>query len=239
VTVRGLLEQRPSLGSPDLHVNEFGGPYSFHKPGTAVGYFAALASSGVTKAGSSCWAALYDGRSYDGCFYDPGTMDSLLMPDGSTPTAVWWAWQAYAQMTTGERLAATASLADSSVFATRSPTGTIDLLVGRHGPTSGNAQVRVRIAVPAAVRKVQVETTSIPHTIGPASPTTTTRVVKVSNGVVDLGSLTMSPDAALVLRISGADSVSTTALRSAGSGDEPPPASTTRTPGSVRGHGLR
>jgi hypothetical protein len=215
-TLRGLLAQRPSLGHPDVHINEFAGPYNFHKPGSMVGYFAAFAESGVDRAGASCWNAVYDGsgRSYNGCFYDPGTMDSLLMPNGATPTATWWVWSAYAAMT-GQRVAATSSLPDSSVLATVSPTGAIDLLIGRHSLSLADVPLRVRLVAPPGVRKVKVTTTVIPHVIGVVTPTTSSRTLSISGGTIDLGTVTMTANAAVAIQIAGADATSTTALRAA------------------------
>lgn len=211
-TLRDLLDQRPSLGQPAFHVNEFAGPDDFQKPGHAAAYMAAFAASGVTAAGSSCWPADYGtGRTYNGCYHDPGTMDNLLMPDGSTPTATWWTWRAHAQMT-GQRLATTTSLAGTSAQATRSPSGTIDLLVGRHDRGLADAQMRVRVVAPPGVRRVKIDTTVIPHTIGPATPATTSRTIEISAGIIDLGTITMPANAALAVRIVGGDSVSLRAL---------------------------
>ena len=214
-TLQELLAARPSLGQPEVHINEFGGPTTVTNPGYAVGYFAALAWSGVTAAGSSCWPVTYSGRTYDGCYYDPGTMDNLLMPNGTTPTAAWWVWKAYAGMT-GQQLGATASVADASVHATRSSTGVVNMLVGRHSASTTVASVRVRLRVPLEVRKVQVTVTTIAATVGASTPTTTTRTVSASSGVVDLGTLSVAGGAALSLQISGADPTSVAALQGAG-----------------------
>jgi hypothetical protein len=141
-------------------------------------------------------------------------MDSLLMPNGTTPTATWWVWSAYTGMT-GQRVAATTSLPDSSVLATVSPTGAIDLLVGRHSLSLAEASVRIRVVAPAGVRKVRVTTTVIPHIVGVMTPTTSSRTLSVSGGVIDLGSVTMTANAALTIQITGADTTSATALRAA------------------------
>lgn len=211
-TLRGLLAERPSLGQPDVHVNEFGGPDTVAVPGYAAGYLAAFAATGVAKAASSCWPAVYSGKSYDGCFHDPGTMDHLVMPDGSTPRAAWWVWRAYAAMT-GLRVPATTSLVGASVHATRSSAGVVDVLVGRHGGGTSSASPRVRVSVPDKVRKVLVEITTIAPTDGASTPSTVSRSLRVSGGIVDLGTLLIPADAAVTLRITGADAASTTALK--------------------------
>jgi len=96
--VRQMIALRPALGMPELHVNEFGGPGNIYQAGATVGYFDSLVAGGVDRAGSACWPAAYEGRAFDGCYNDPGTMDNILMPDGRTPTANWYVWEAYADM---------------------------------------------------------------------------------------------------------------------------------------------
>jgi hypothetical protein len=213
-TLRSLLAQRPSLGQPAVHINEFGSQVAVAHPGYAAGYLSVLAASEVTAAASSCYPAVYDGKSYDGCNSDPGTMDHLVMPDGKTPRAAWFVWKAYAAMT-GPRVPATSSLLDSSVHATHSTTGVIDLLIGRHGASTTAASPVVRVAVPAKVNKVRVEITTIVPTTGASTPTTATRNVNVSGGVVDLGKVSVPAGAAVTIRITGTTSAATTALKAA------------------------
>jgi hypothetical protein len=204
-SVRHLIAQRPALGHPELHINEFGGPATVADPGYAVGYFAALAHSSVDRAGSSCWPATYGDRSYDGCYYDPGTMDNLLMPDGSTPRAAWLVWQAYAQAD-GDVVATSASQPDLSVFGATTNDGTVKVLVGRH-PATGRAAAPdpvLRIKVSPLASRVNVVVTTISATDAGATPTSRAyNNVKVSRGVVDLGSLHLPAGTAAVVDISG------------------------------------
>jgi hypothetical protein len=213
-TLRALLAQRPTLGQPAVHINEFGSQAAVAHPGYAAGYLSVLAASGVTAAGSSCWDAVYNGKTYNGCNSDPGIMDHLVMPDGKTPRAAWFVWKAYAAMT-GPRVPATSSLLDSSVHATHSTTGVIDVLVGRHGASTATASPVVRVAVPARVNKVRVDITTIAPTTGASAPTTATRNLNVTGGVVDLGKVSVPAGAAVAIRITGATSTATTALRAA------------------------
>ncbi|MGV3758348.1 MAG: GH39 family glycosyl hydrolase, partial [Actinomycetota bacterium] len=203
-TVRAMLGDRPSLGEPELHVNEFGGRYEFHKPGTAVGYFAALAASGVSKANSACWVARYEEGAYDGCFHDPGTLNSLLLADGTTPIGAWWAWKAYADLQ-GRLLPASASQPDLSVVSAAEG-DTVRVLLGRHtrpGTMASAPAPTVRVAVGPLVRRVTATITVIPHELGPATPVSTSREVRVANGVADLGALDLPTDAAVVVELSG------------------------------------
>lgn len=203
-TLRSYLAQHPSLGQPELHVNEFGGPLTVGDPGYAVGYLAGMAAADVTKGASACWPVVYGDRSYDGCYYDPGTLDSLLTPDGTSPTASWWVWRSYAQMT-GERVASTVSQPDMSVHATKAADGSVSMLLGRHASgLKGSVATALRIAVGNGRSQARVTITSIPATlIGAVTPTTSVRDVPVTKGVVDLGSLTIPDGAAVAITIAG------------------------------------
>jgi hypothetical protein len=203
-TVRSLLAQHPALGEPELHINEFGDPRTVGDAGYAVGYFAAMAATGVTKGSSACWPVRYDLRTYDGCFYDPGTLDSLLTPDGASPTASWWVWRSYAQMT-GQRVVSSVSQPDMSVHATKATDGSVSVLLGRHeAGLKDPVATAVRIAVGNGRGQARVTITSIPATlIGAVTPTTSVRDVAVTKGVIDLGSLTIPDGAAVAITIAG------------------------------------
>jgi hypothetical protein len=203
-TVRSLLAQHPALGQPELHINEFGGPLTVGDAGYAVGYLAGMAATGVTKGASACWPVVYGDRTYDGCFYDPGTLDSLLTPDGASPTASWWVWRSYAQMT-GQRVVSSVSQPDMSVHATKAADGTVSVLLGRHAAgLKGPVATAVRIGVGSGQSQARVTITSIPESlIGAVTPTTSVRDVAVTKGVIDLGSLTIPDGAAVAITIAG------------------------------------
>jgi hypothetical protein len=60
-----------------------------------------------------------------------------------------------------------------------------------------------------------VDITTIVPTSGASAPTTTTRNVNVSGGVVDLGKVSVPAGAAVAIRITGATASATTALKTA------------------------
>jgi hypothetical protein len=70
---RALIAARPSLGDPQIFIDEYGMPEVQKNPGWDVGYLAALTDAGVNSADRSCW---------DGDCNSPD-LDGLLSSDGS------------------------------------------------------------------------------------------------------------------------------------------------------------
>lgn len=118
--LRAMLAARPSLGSPDILINEYGSPGLSQLPGWDVGYIAALEAAGVNEADRSCWSTCTD-----------GSLDGLLAGDGATTLPSYWVYDLYAAMT-GERLPVTTSFTDVTGLATVNSSGTIQVLLGRH-----------------------------------------------------------------------------------------------------------
>ncbi len=138
---RAALVAAGMAGLP-IDITEFAAPYEQLQPGAIVGYLSALAEGGVRYAGTACWERPGRGGVVtSSCFDQPGTLDGLLLPDGTTPTDAWWTYAAYAQLSAkGTKLVAT-SVDDPVTSALASMTTTsLRALIGRHsGCTAADA----------------------------------------------------------------------------------------------------
>ena len=184
--LRSMLAERPSLGSPQILVNEYGSPDTAELPGWSVGWIAALDRSGAVGAGRSCW---------DGC---GPSLDGLLTSDGSQPLPAFWVYSFYAGMT-GNTVPVTSSFTDVTGVASVASGGTISVLLGRHQnctsavnldcPSLPAAPVTVQIQVPSG-NSATVTLAAIPMGPTPTSPlyqlTPSRFTVPVTNGVATL-----------------------------------------------------
>ena len=184
--LRSMIAERPSLGNPQILVNEYGSPDTSELPGWNVGWIAALDQAGVAGAGRSCW---------DGC---GPSLDGLLTADGSQPRPAFWVYSFYAHMT-GATVPVTSSFTDVTGVASVASDGTISVLLGRHQnctsaislecPSFAAEPVTVQIQVPGA-NSATVTLATIPMGTTEASPlyqlTPSRFTVPVTNGVVSL-----------------------------------------------------
>lgn len=207
-------DARSALGakatSTPLVVNEWGAPWNASQPGAVVGYLSSLAYAGVSVANPACWGT--------SCGAQPGTLDGLLMPDGSTPTDAWFAHQAYAAMTGDGRTLVDSTVADpeASVISTVDGGGTVRILLGRHtGCQTGvddscpglayapskTEQVLVRSGT---VKRYRASVQRIASVAGASSgPVTLTagQLVSPSRGVLNVGSYALGDGEALVVTL--------------------------------------
>jgi fibronectin type III domain protein len=116
-----LLAAHPSLGNPQIVIDEYGMPEVQKIPGWDVGYLAALTDAGVSLASRSCW---------DGDCFTPD-LDGLLLSNGSSPSADYYDRLVYASMS--GKMVATTSTSDtvSALGSYNAKTGAIVGLVGR------------------------------------------------------------------------------------------------------------
>jgi hypothetical protein len=126
--IRALLASHPTLGNPPLFVNEYGATWAQGIPGSETGYLAALEASGVSSAIHSCWPVTGPSGWVDTCFDQRGLLDGLISLDGRA-TPAWWVHREYAAMT-GTKAKADGNNPALPAYATRLPSGEIDVLVG-------------------------------------------------------------------------------------------------------------
>jgi len=119
-SLRALLAERPSLGSPAILVNEYSDPATTGLPGWSVGRIAALEAANVDQANRTCWGTCLD-----------GWLDGLLTGDGETTYPNYWVYASYAEMN-GNRAPVTTSNTSVTAFATTAADGTVRVLLGRH-----------------------------------------------------------------------------------------------------------
>lgn len=186
--LRKMLADRPSLGNPQILVNEYGDPDTSELPGWNVGWIAALDEAGVAGAGRSCW---------DGC---GATLDGLVASDGTSPRPPFWVYSFLSGMT-GQTVPVTSSFTDVTGLASVASDRTISMLLGRHQgkscdpglgyscPSYPPEPANVEVQVPGA-NSATVTFASIPAGADPATPldqlATTQLTIPVTNGVISL-----------------------------------------------------
>ncbi|HWE66478.1 MAG TPA: hypothetical protein VG298_07525 [Acidimicrobiales bacterium] len=118
---RSLIAARPSLGNPQIFINEYALPEVQLIPGWDVGYLAALTTAGVNSASRACWS--------NNCMSP--TLDGLLGSDGVTPQNSYWDRMIYASMS--GNMVTTTSTSDfvSALGSYDSTTGAVTGLIGR------------------------------------------------------------------------------------------------------------
>jgi hypothetical protein len=97
---RALLAARPSLGRPEIHVNEYATEDQHLVPAYAVAWFAALEAADVQWASRACWDGYENGRTWSDCWRG---LDGLFLRDGVSRQALYWVFRGYAAMS-GRRL---------------------------------------------------------------------------------------------------------------------------------------
>jgi hypothetical protein len=118
---RALIAARPSLGNPQIFINEYGMPEVQLIPGWDVAYLAALTNAGVNSAGRSCWDVQCANPSLDG----------LLDVNGINPWNDYFDRLVYAAMS--GNMIATTSTSDfvTALGSYNSSTATVTGLMGR------------------------------------------------------------------------------------------------------------
>jgi hypothetical protein len=196
---RALIAARPSLGSPQIFINEYGMPEVQIIPGWDVGYLSALTAAGVNSAVRACWGAACAIPSFDG----------LLDTSGTIPQNDYWVRQAYAAMS-GNMVSVTSDSDDVTGLASfNSSKGQLTGLVGRAAgctqdpwcaaswPTSTDAaptSVNITVTVPWASGQANVSLSDIPgstlgNTPAPIPVVSMTAITPTGSGT---GTLTIS-----------------------------------------------
>ncbi|HWE68392.1 MAG TPA: hypothetical protein VG298_17265 [Acidimicrobiales bacterium] len=157
---RALIAARPSLGHPQIFINEYGMPDVQKIPGWDVAYLSALTDAGVNFANRACW---------NGDCLDPD-LDGLISTTGTTPQADFYDRLVYASMS-GSMIAATSTSDTVTALGSfNSTTGTLVGLVGRGVGCSQNTGL-CPSSWPDYKRATQTEvivTMTVPWTSGSA-----------------------------------------------------------------------
>ncbi len=201
---RALLAQHPSLGQPQIIIDEYGAPEVQKIPGWDVEYLAALTNAGVTLASRSCW---------DGDCFLPD-LDGLLLPDGTTPLPDFFDRLVYASMS--GNMVATNSSSDTvaALGSYNSKNNTVVGLIGRGVGCMQNlflcpwgfldaanapaTEVNVAMTVPWSSGAATVVLSRIAGTLpefGAGAPTTQSIPVAVAPAGANKGTITFTiPD---------------------------------------------
>jgi hypothetical protein len=96
--MRALISARPSLGQPELHVNEYSSELQHLVPAFNVAWLAVLEASGVNVANRACWDNAQDDLGvYGDCW---AGIEGVYMRDGVTPQAAYHVLAPYGRLGT-------------------------------------------------------------------------------------------------------------------------------------------
>ncbi len=121
---KAVLARHPgTVVNNTIILNEYGAKDRHMLAGSAVGYFEAIESGGVSEAHRACWSG-------DEC---NTTLDGLFTPNGQT-TALWWAHRLYGDLTIGNKMNVTSSASWqlSGLAAWDNGWPAVRALIGRH-----------------------------------------------------------------------------------------------------------
>jgi hypothetical protein len=196
---RAFVAAHPSLGNPQIFINEFAMPEVQLIPGWDVSYLSALTNAGVDSASRACWGSACSTPSLDG----------LLDSTGTTPQNDYWVRAAYAGMT-GNMVSVTSDSDTITGLASYdSSASRLSGLVGRAGgctqdpwcasvwPNSTDqavTSVAITMTVPWTSGQVRISLSDIPgQTLGntptPKAVASTATVTSNGNGT---GTVTIS-----------------------------------------------
>jgi len=135
--VRHFFSLHPTLGMPEMHINEYSGTLDAPIPGWAVGWLYYLESGSVNWATRACWE--------HGC---QSGLDWLFQDDNLTPTPLYWAHRAYADLPS-VRLKVTTDTPNTVALAGKDDSKQeLSILVGRFlGKQTSEAPADVKIAI--------------------------------------------------------------------------------------------
>jgi hypothetical protein len=196
------------LGDLPIDITEYAAPFEQLQPGAIVGYLSALADGRVRYGGTACWERpSASGAIESSCSAAPGTLDGLLLPDGTTPTDAWWTYAAYAQLASSGARLATTTVDDPATSVVASSTGAVvRALVGRHtgctaadGPCPGGTSpgvpedITVRMTFPSA-GQWDVVVSRIASSSGASGPAVvlTSTTVSARTAVLTVGTFTVA-----------------------------------------------
>lgn len=161
--VRRFFKEHPSLGMPEIHINELSGPADHLIPGWAVGWLYYLEKAEVDWASRGCWDVKQDRSRWSDC---QAGLNGLLLKDNRTPQAVYWVYHAYAEMT-GKRVKSTSSSPRLVAIASRNDQAKeVRLLLGRYNvkeKRGASADVEVEVQnYPYTASELQVDVRRVP-----------------------------------------------------------------------------
>jgi hypothetical protein len=198
---KALLAARPSLGNPQIFIDEYGMPEVQSIPGWDVGYLAALTDAKVNSATRACWA---------GACNEP-VLDGLLFSNGTSPLSDFYVRTIYAAMS-GEMVStSTNSDTVSALGSYNSLTGKLTGLIGRgvgcsqnllacepsfvDASRAGGTPVTVTLTVPWSSGS---STLTLTHVSGSspllpaAAPSVSTQTVKAVSAGLGKGTITFT-----------------------------------------------
>lgn len=159
---RALLRERPSLGDPEVHINEYSPFEQYLVPGFNLRWLEAFEAGGVAQAKRACWDILEGDELWSTCW---DGLDGMFMRDSRTPQAVYWLYQRYSELS-GERLLVEHPRGSAGLASVDDGRQQLHLLIGRDlPPGTAPRDMIVTIEVPSwAGSSLTVDINDIPYT---------------------------------------------------------------------------
>ncbi len=166
-TLKSFFELYPTVCDPkcpEIHINEYQGENFMLVPGHVVGWLHALEASRVDQANRACWGG--DPGTpipYESCWYG---FSGLLMPDGSIPQPIYYAYKFYADLTE-DRYAIQDAVPGISVISGDLEKGGSGILIGNYGTETRFLSVELS---GVNSKNVTVTTHKVPNTSNKVVP---------------------------------------------------------------------
>lgn len=200
--VRHFFSLNPTLGMPEMHINEYSGPLDAPIPGWAVGWLYYLEAGTVNWASRACWEK--------GC---QSGLDWLFQEDNTTPTPLYWVHRAYADLPS-VRLKVTTDTANTVALAGKDDNKQeVSILLGRFlGKQQSEAPSDVKIdvvdfpysgkMVTSTIKRIPKNNQSVGALIAPKDVAGSSLPVK--NGVVTISLPGMLDGDAYIIKLTNA-----------------------------------
>jgi hypothetical protein len=181
-----------TLGSPEIHINEYASSEDHLIPGWSVGWLYYMEKAGVDASNRACWDVVQGKTTWSDCW---AGLNGVFLKDNKTTQPVYWVHRAYADMSGSRLLNMTTSQKRSVALAARDDLSqTIRMLIGRYyekgkkGPTA-DLEVTLEAYPFTNAAAVQAAVFRIPNGNGPASLSSpvavSSNILPVNNGRIE------------------------------------------------------
>ena len=145
--VRQLMREKLKCSdrdAPEIHINEYQWMDGYYSPGVTAGWLYYLTKSGVVQASRACWEFQEGRKEWSTCW---NSFCGLLTSDNQHPTALYWVYRGYSDMS-GRLVDASTSDKRTVALASIDPAKKeMRVTLGRYGQ-DGTSPVRLTIASP-------------------------------------------------------------------------------------------
>lgn len=142
---RALIAARPTLGSPQIHINEYASSEQTLVPALNLAWLQAFEDGHVDQAHRACWDVVESGATWSTCW---AGLNAMFLRDEVTPQPEYWLYLRYASMS-GERLATDAASDVVAIASVDEASRVVRVLIARGADRRSGPPVNVELAIQA------------------------------------------------------------------------------------------